>query len=123
MSTVYVADRQTIRDTTVALSRFGTAADGAECDDDSVFCNGVGSCTAGVCGAIAAPCDPMSETCEESTDSCTPVGAMPDAPGPNNGKDDDGGGCCQANTSPSTFTGPGLVLLLGLAFARRRRRR
>jgi hypothetical protein len=99
-----------------------TAADGADCDTDTTFCNGAGSCTAGVCGGTAAPCDPMTETCEESNDSCTPIGTIPpDAPGTVNPiDDDDEGGCCQANTSPATFSGPGLVLLLGLAFGRRR---
>jgi len=100
-----------------------TAADGAQCDDDTTFCNGVGSCTTGVCGAIAAPCYAMTETCDGSHDASQLTHpATPDAPGPTNPKDDDdGGGCCQANTSPATFTGPGLVLLLGLAFGRRRR--
>jgi MYXO-CTERM domain-containing protein len=101
-----------------------TAADGAECDTDTTYCNGVGACTGGVCGGNAAPCDPMTETCEEASDSCTPVDAIqPDAPDMINPLKDDEGGCCQANTTPATFTGPGLVLLLGLAFGRRRRRR
>lgn len=102
-----------------------TAADGAQCDSDTTYCNGVGACTTGVCGAIAAPCDSMTETCEESNDSCTPIPVTtPDASvDPGIMTPDDEGGCCQANTSPATFTGPGLVLLLGLAFGRRRRRR
>jgi uncharacterized protein (TIGR03382 family) len=100
-----------------------TAADGAECDTDSTYCNGVGACTAGACGGNAAPCDPMTEICEESNDSCTPIDSIqPDAPLPINPINDDEGGCCQANTTPATFTGPGLVLLLGVAFGRRRRR-
>ena len=102
-----------------------TAANGAVCDNDTTYCNGVGACTTGVCGAIAAPCDSMTETCEEANDSCAPIPVTgPDASvDPGTMTPDDEGGCCQANTTPATFTGPGLVLLLGLAFGRRRRRR
>lgn len=102
-----------------------TAADGAQCDTDSTFCNGVGTCTAGVCGGNEAPCDPATSMCDETNDACSPIDVdpTPDAGDPVNpvGPDDEGG-CCQANTTPAVFTGPLLVLGIAFAFGRRRRR-
>ncbi len=103
-----------------------TAADGAQCDTDATFCNGVGTCTAGVCAGNEAPCDPDTSMCDETNDACSPldVDPTPDAGDPvNPATPDDEGGCCQANTTPAVFTGPLLVLGLAFAFGRRRRRR
>jgi hypothetical protein len=97
------------------------AADGSECDNNNSFCDGVGTCTSAVCGAIAEPCDPAVSMCLESPKGCAPLDATPDAPGPDD--NGGGGGCCQANTTPATFTGPLLVLALGMLAGRRRRRR
>jgi MYXO-CTERM domain-containing protein len=102
-----------------------TAADGAQCDTDATFCNGVGSCTGGVCGGNEAPCDPATSMCDETNDACSPldVDPRPDAGAPVNPvAPDDEGGCCQANTTPAVFTGPLLVVGLAFAFGRRRRR-
>jgi uncharacterized protein (TIGR03382 family) len=99
------------------------AADGTGCDTDPTFCNGVGMCSAGVCSNVVEPCDPATETCNEANDACDPTAPHGDAgndPNPNN---DDGGGCCQTNSSPATFTAPGLLLALGLLLGRRRARR
>lgn len=38
--------------------------------DDSLYCNGVETCSAGVCGHAGDPCTPPCETCTEATDSC-----------------------------------------------------
>jgi hypothetical protein len=46
----------------------GFVSDGTNCDDSN-FCNGTQTCTAGVCGGGTGPC-PMGQSCDESTDSC-----------------------------------------------------
>jgi hypothetical protein len=46
----------------------GFVSDGTNCDD-SAYCNGTQTCTAGVCGGGSSPC-PMGQSCDESTDSC-----------------------------------------------------
>jgi len=43
-------------------------SDGTNCEDSN-FCNGTQTCTAGVCGGGSSPC-PMCQSCDESTDSC-----------------------------------------------------
>lgn len=114
----------TIDTCTTGVCGRANAVDGAECDTDGTFCNGVGSCAGGVCGSVMPPCDATTETCDEPSASCDLIPVAVDAGMmPINPVDDDGGGCCQTGSSPATFTGPGLVLALGLLVGRRRRRR
>ena len=49
----------------------GSAADGASCDD-SLFCNGVDTCSGGACTVhTGTPClEAECNTCQEDTDSC-----------------------------------------------------
>jgi uncharacterized protein (TIGR03382 family) len=98
-----------------------TAADGAACDTDSTFCNGVGTCTAGACGNVQDPCPDATAFCNEEMDACSPNDMMPDAGGPGE-NDPDGGGCCQSNNSPAPAAAPLLMLALA-SFVRRRRSR
>jgi hypothetical protein len=53
------------------------APDGSSCDD-SAFCNGVQTCTGGVCGGGTSPCTGM-QTCDENLDVCF-AGDCPVAP-------------------------------------------
>ena len=48
--------------------------DGTNCEDGT-FCNGVQTCTSGVCGGGASPCA-LGESCDEVTDACF-IGSCP----------------------------------------------
>ncbi len=82
----------------------------AECDDGE-WCNGQETCVDGSCQEGADPC-PL-QPCDEDRDECVDWWEERDVRG----------GGCECGTSGSSSYGPLLLLLLGLAVLRTRRRR
>jgi len=62
----------------VSMLVTGPCAVPADCND-SIFCNGVELCTAGMCAAGANPCTGSTPLCDEGTDTCSGCASNPGA--------------------------------------------
>ncbi len=75
-------------------------ADGTDCPDDPLFCNGTESCVGGMCVSPGNPCLPPTPRCDEVNDTCVEclTASQCDDGDPCNGAEQCVGFMCQAGT-------------------------
>jgi hypothetical protein len=65
---------------TTGLCSNPPVANGTACTDNTLFCDGVESCQAGVCASPGNPCVPPTPVCNETTNTCGSGGGGPPKP-------------------------------------------